>query len=81
MNTSSIRVIHFVKLIDKTDTFVCKNECASLKCPLSCDWVFMNTCCKTNSTCSFTGSIYYSVVYRFNILEELRLGSTWVTKQ
>ena len=41
----------------------------------------MDSSSETNSTSSFTCGVHASVEHLLDVLQELRLGSTWVSKQ
>ena len=81
MDTGPVLVIHLVELVDEADTLVGKHKCTTFQSPLACDRVFMNTSRQSDRACTFACSIHYSVINFLNILEELRFGSSWVTKQ
>ena len=81
VNGGSILVIHFIKLINKTNSLISQDQCSSLKCPFLSDWISMHSSSQTDSTCSLSGSVDYSWEDLLNILEELRLGSSWVSQE
>lgn len=81
MNGGSVLFIHFVELIDQTDSFIGQNKSSSFQRPLLSDWVSVHSRSETNGTCSLTSGIDDSWEDLFNVLEELRLGCSWVSEK
>ena len=77
----SVLIVHLVKLIDQADSFVSQNQSTCLKRPLLSDRISVHSSSQTHCTSSLSGSIDDSWEYLLYVLEELRLGSTWVSEQ
>lgn len=81
MDRGSISIVHLVELIDKAHTFISEHESSSLEDKLLRNWVSVDTGCQTDGTCSLTGSIDNSWENLLDILQKLRLGSSWVSEE
>ena len=67
---SPVLVIHFVKLIDKTDSSVRKYKCPSFKRPLPCHWILVYCCSQTNSRSSLSSRVDGSLTSFLDVSRE-----------
>ena len=68
VNTSPIRVVHLVKLINQADSFVSQYQSSSFEGPLPGYWVLVHTSCQPHSTGSLSRGVDHSMVNRFDVL-------------
>lgn len=58
MNSNSVSIIHFVKLINANHSSISKNHCSCFQMPISIFCVYSYSRCKTNTRSSSTGCVY-----------------------
>lgn len=81
MDTGSILVIHFVELINKANTLVSKDQCATLEDPFSRNGVFVDASSQADCACALTRRVDNTMENLFDVFKELRLGSTRVSQK
>ena len=77
----AVRIVHLVKLVDQAVALVREHERPALKCPLARDWVLAHARRQTDCGRTLTGREDGSVRGLLDVLEELRLGRTWVSQE
>ena len=77
----SVRVIHFVELVYHADTTVGEHERASFECPFARHWVAPNSSRETDGARTLSRGVHGSRRDFLAVLEQLRLGRPWITKE
>ena len=81
VNGHSILIVHFIELIDEAHSLISKNKGSSFEHPLLSDWILVDTSSETNGTRSLSSGVHNSWENLLNVFQELRFGSSWVSKQ
>lgn len=74
-------IVHLVELINQTNSLVGKNKRPSFERPLPRHGIFSDTRSQTDCTRTLTGCKDGSTCRLLNVLEELRLGRSGITKK
>jgi hypothetical protein len=81
MDARTVLVVHLVKLVNKTDALISKDQRASLQRPLSRDWVAAHRRRQTDGRCALARGENGAVGRLLHVLEKLGLGRAWVAKR
>ncbi|KAH3664119.1 hypothetical protein OGAPHI_004833 [Ogataea philodendri] len=81
VNSSPVRLLHLVELINTADTIVGQHQGTSFQNHLVGDWVSHHGCSQSDSRRTFTGSVHTSWSDGRDGLEQLRLGDSGISHQ
>ena len=81
VDVGAISLIHFVKLVNATNSSVCENESTAFKYKLSRNRVLKHSCCQTNTRATLARGVNATRREVGDMLEKLRLGDTRVTHE
>jgi hypothetical protein len=73
--------VHFIKLVNETNSFIGKDKSTSLKFPLIGMVIFSDTSSKPDSRGTFTSGVNASVEHLLDAFQELRLGDSWISEE
>lgn len=80
VNGRTIRIVHLVEFVNETNPFISQHQSAAFKGPLASDWILPHAGSETDGRGTLTGSKDRSMSCLFHVLEELRLGGSWITE-